>query len=75
MLIARRTADRRRQRHRGQEAKLKGQQARLKRYEDYLKGSSPATDPEADEINDLLNRCFGHNNGGVRVEQEITFVK
>lgn len=55
MLITRRTADHR-HRHRWQEAKLEGQQARLKRYEDYLKGSSPAADPEADEINDLLNR-------------------
>lgn len=28
----------------------------MKRYEDYLKGSSSAADPERDEINDLLNR-------------------
>ena len=61
MLVARRTVDHPRL---WQEAKLEGQQARLKRYEDYLKGSSPAADPEADEINDLLNRCFGGNNVG-----------
>lgn len=39
-----------------QEAKLEGRRQRLKRYEDYLKGSSSAADPERDEINDLLNR-------------------
>lgn len=39
-----------------QEAKLERRRQRLKRYEDYLKGSSSAADPERDEINDLLNR-------------------
>eukprot|EP00752_Nemacystus_decipiens_P012126 g10751.t1 len=39
-----------------EEAKLEGRRQRLKRYEDYLKGSSSAADPERDEINDLLNR-------------------
>ena len=43
-----------------QEAKLEGRRQRLKRYEDYLKGSSSAADPERDEINDLLNRCILH---------------
>ncbi|CAN0582770.1 unnamed protein product, partial [Ectocarpus sp. 12 AP-2014] len=36
--------------------KLEGRRLRLKRYEDYLKGSSSAADPERDEISDLLNR-------------------
>ncbi|CAN0187108.1 unnamed protein product [Pylaiella littoralis] len=39
-----------------EEAKLEGRRQRLKRYEDYLKGSSSAADPERDDINDLLNR-------------------
>ncbi|CAM9111371.1 unnamed protein product [Hapterophycus canaliculatus] len=39
-----------------EEAKLEGRRQRLKRYEDYLKGSSSAADPERDEISDLLNR-------------------
>ncbi|CAM9522761.1 unnamed protein product [Scytosiphon promiscuus] len=39
-----------------EEAKLQGRRQRLKRYEDYLKGSSSAADPERDEISDLLNR-------------------
>ncbi|CBJ31072.1 conserved unknown protein [Ectocarpus siliculosus] len=39
-----------------EEAKLEGRRLRLKRYEDYLKGSSSAADPERDEISDLLNR-------------------
>ncbi|CAM9871749.1 unnamed protein product [Ectocarpus sp. 4 AP-2014] len=38
------------------ETKLEGRRLRLKRYEDYLKGSSSAADPERDEISDLLNR-------------------
>lgn len=45
---------------RTQEAKLEGRRQRLKRYEDYLKGSSSAADPERDEINDLLNRHVHH---------------
>lgn len=43
-----------------QEAQLEGRRQRLKRYEDYLKGSSSAADPERDEINDLLNRYNWH---------------
>lgn len=39
-----------------QEAKLEGQRRKLKRYQDYLTGSTSSTDPEEDEVNDLLNR-------------------
>lgn len=48
-----------------QEAKLEGRRQRLKRYEDYLKGSSSAADPERDDINDLLNRHVPYQHGAV----------
>lgn len=39
-----------------QEAKVEAQRRRLKRYQDYLIGTSSSNDAEGDEINDLLNR-------------------